>query len=83
MSNPRDTQFIGFAKLLMQDLLSENRVYTNIVEGYGLEESQEIIARRAYDFALHVLSDSMGFSNPEQVVSEASDLTEWSKDGKP
>jgi hypothetical protein len=81
MSN-RDAQFQNFAKLLMQDLLSENRVYANIVEGYGLEESQEIIARRAYDFAQHVLNsfelgDLETCDGRDEILFNIPDLTEW------
>lgn len=56
--NPRDTQFTGFAKLLLQEMLAQtqwdgmdfNADDTEDVENYSL-----IIARRAYDLVVHTL----------------------------
>jgi len=87
MSNPRDTQFQGFAELLINDLFGDGFP----TEGYRTsEDTKKLIAQRGYDFACYVMSyvsESMaaeldiGFVTSQECISEVPDLTEWPKVG--
>lgn len=72
----RDTQFQGFAKLLMSELLTH----------FGdFEDMERIIARRAYDLVEHTIEHMRPYIYGEQVagqecVSDVPDLTEWAKE---
>lgn len=59
MSNNRDIQFQGFAKLLLKELIEFECVYTD--RGWFKKNEDEdrelIIARRAYDFACYLLKN--------------------------
>ena len=52
MMTERDTHFVGFAKLLVEDLLG-GPGYIEVTEPY--EEVYKIIAQRAYDLVEHTL----------------------------
>lgn len=64
----RDTHFAGFATLLTQELneawdrYRENTWSTSYEEYF--QGVQQLIARRAYDFAFHVLSSASPFASP-------------------
>ena len=73
----RDTQFQGFAKLLLEELQA--------IEVEGLKNNwnnidiyrrqREAIARREYDFAVHVVENVSAYS-----VSSIPDMTELPKE---
>lgn len=55
----RDTQFAGFAKLLLSEMLTQtqwNGMDFNSDDTEEVEKYSAIIARRAYDLSLHVMS---------------------------
>lgn len=85
MSNntPRDTQFQNFAKLLLEE------VHDPIADSWR-EDTQEVIARRAYDLVAHILKsadpvdlDTSGEYLPpddQEVarrIANMPDMTEW------
>lgn len=70
----RDTRFMGFAKLLMEQMLSE--VDVEIVTSFGWREDWEtIIAHRAYDFACHIAMQNTLVAHHD--MRKMPDLTEW------
>ena len=72
----RDTHFSGFAKLLMEQMLSEINV--EIVTSFGWREDWEIIiAQRAYDFACHVAMQNTLVAHHD--MGKIPDLIEWPK----
>lgn len=80
--DPRNTQFTGFACRLLQELLDQG-AYVAISEwatGGDSAKSEQLIARRAYDFAAHILDaaevDLCGHATPD-LVKKIPDLTEW------
>lgn len=84
-NNPRDTQFQGFAKALMSELLTYF---------CDFEDMKKTIARRAYDLVEHTIvelscQDALDFSSPDfdkyeytasEMVEIISDMTELQKD---
>ena len=87
MSN-RDTQFSGFAKLLIRDLDAvSTTTYASIDKA---KEAYELaVARRAYDLTCHVVTHldedvawrkGKGYSISEIVEDDVPDLTEWPKE---
>ena len=79
--NPRNTQFAGFAKLLMKDLDAvSTTTYANL--GKAREAYELAIARRAYDLAMHVIEHTDPeicgeYDAPESKIRFVPDLTEW------
>lgn len=94
-TSPRDTQFLGFAKALLAEMLEQRangyicgyidfaEDDTDEIEEYGL-----VIARRAYDLMLHGAFSSSLF-DPRMVVTMEQckkrielvpDLTEFPKE---
>lgn len=80
--NPRDTQFIGFAKLLMRDLDTvSTTTYASLDKA---REAYELaIARRAYDLAEHVIEHTDPaicgeYDAPASKIQFVPDMTEWS-----
>ena len=69
--NERDTQFQGFAKLLLQELFGPGykACEGNAGTAEGLRELEQIIAQRAYDLMDHIMLYA--------PVSPVPDLTEW------
>lgn len=51
----RDTQFKGFAKLLLHDMLEAQGVNIDEYDDDWEEVWEEVIARRAYDLVVHTL----------------------------
>lgn len=75
MSENRDTQFRGFAELVMRELLAS----------YGYNEAGDIIARRAYDLVCHCFEQMnpiapQACSTTEEMLEGIPDLTEWPKE---
>jgi hypothetical protein len=68
--NARDTQFQGFAKLVMSELL----VYFG-----DFDDMERIIARRAYDLVAHTL-DHAPVTEYECKAKDIPDLAEWPKE---
>jgi hypothetical protein len=88
MSN-RDTQFQSFAKLLLDELVADGSI--EIDTGWDTEDSkayddaQAIIARRAYDLAVHVLNSQHEISvsastAEERLYCSIPDMTELPKE---
>ena len=81
----RDTQFLGFAKLLLLDL---NSASTRTYESYKLT-----IARRAYDLVAYILKNAdpidldtsgeycpMNDEEAARRIAHLPDLTKWPKE---
>ena len=79
-SNPRDTQFTGFADLLLKEMLNQR-------EGRWIDFNEDdkeyavIVAQRAYDLVEHaILSMSpIAFQSYEydEIIHSIPDMTEW------
>lgn len=93
MSNPRDTQFAGFAKLLLEDMMATNAMDIVDAERFlracDREELLRLFARHAYVFACHTISSqSQGLDllcnhDPEWIrerVELVPDMFEWPKE---
>jgi hypothetical protein len=58
---PRETHFAGFAKTVIKEMYS---LVTSIHDFEDMQEDfAEVIARRAYDLAIHIISTTMGQVN--------------------
>jgi hypothetical protein len=91
----RDTQFIGFAKLLLKELLDDVLAEYGFIGGdrnayadlnYDLAICEEIIAHRAYDLVEHAVThadpkdlDVLGF---DEAIGRIPDMVEWSYGGE-
>lgn len=85
---PRDTQFVGFACRLLQDLLDQG-AYVAIspwVTGGDSFKSEQLIARRAYDLVSHVLNNTGPYMidclSHEEQIAEIPDMTAWPEEAK-
>lgn len=85
-SNSRDTQFSEFAKLLYDELKSAGYTAENHDPDQSIyrEYAIELIARRAYDLATHVLIEvnsadlaSSTYDETHFLVDTIPDLIEW------
>lgn len=79
-SNSRDTQFTGFAKKLLEELLSVEDVYIDTANRHWREEWSEIIARRAYDLACHVATHTISSAHGD--MSKIPDMKEFPEQSK-
>jgi hypothetical protein len=86
MSN-RDTQFQGFAHMLLLQLAEENALALNWDRFFG--ELELTVARRAYDLAYHTIrSQAQGMDllcvhDPawiQERIETVPDMTEWPKE---
>lgn len=80
-TDPRDTQFAGFAARLLQELLDQG-AYVAISEwatGGDSFKSEQLIARRAYDLATHIYEHAINANtaDPEIGLRYIPDLREW------
>lgn len=90
-TNPRDTQFLGFAQLLIPEI---DEVIGAVTE-WGVEHdiddeakvAQELysrwrtlIAQRAYDLACHVATTTLTVAHGD--MSKIPDLTQWPEESK-
>ncbi|HYU73202.1 MAG TPA: hypothetical protein VEL31_11035 [Ktedonobacteraceae bacterium] len=87
----RDTQFQGFAKLLLEEIMNNNDVWFDTSDDTFKEDWQLLIAQHAYDLACHVLEninrwdiedyrgESGTFSHDAlaQIFIHVPDLTQW------
>lgn len=85
-NTPRDMQFRGFAKLLMDKLKAFEATYTD-GGGFNQDENSDrelIIAQAAYDLAFHVIDNSrsndMEDWYAEQIIPYVPDMTELPKE---
>lgn len=69
----RDTQFYGFAEKLVEELFRLNALGTRTYVNWG-DHIEQIIARRVYDFACHVVDSR----SPH--ISHVPDMTELPKE---
>lgn len=83
-SNPRDMQFKGFAKKLIEEMLAQrqgNWIDFNDWDHDEIEEYSQVIARRAYDLVEHTLSWTAHIDLdrllPDEHATRIPDLTEW------
>jgi hypothetical protein len=77
-TNPRDTQFAGFAGLLLEQLLNVEGVYVESSYGEVRTLWEPIIAQRAYDLVAHAVNETIGISKIDHVP----DLIEWPKESE-
>jgi len=80
--NTRDTQFQGFAKLLLDEMDNVDGIYIDTYLEHWREAWQDIIARRAYDLVKHAQADPkdldvLGF---EEAIGRIPDMTELPKE---
>ena len=74
----RDMQFSGFAELLFDDLLDIRDVYIDTMRDDWREEWKQMIAQRVYDFACHVVNETVGTSGTvHSFVKGVPDMTTW------
>jgi hypothetical protein len=83
MSTERDTHFQGFARLLWTAIVqSPEWPYISLSEE-EIQQAENIIAQRAYDFAKHVLDETTEYDlwifkqSDEGLENIVPDLTEW------
>lgn len=86
--SPRDTQFVGFACRLLQELLDQC-AYVAIspwVTGGDSFKSEQLIARRAYDLVSHVLNNTGPYMidclSHEEQLAQIPDMTAWPEEAK-
>lgn len=79
--NTRETQFAGFAKLLVDNLFNRGRVW---VDDAHRERWETTIAECAYDLVGHTLSSvapiDLDRLSIEELVAKIPDLTMWPED---
>lgn len=78
MTQERDTQFLGFARLLFREL-------TGVDDTFEYPVPERLIAQRAYDLAYHVLEHTLEtvehkeplFQPVKYYMPDIPDLTSW------
>ena len=73
--NTRDTQFLGFAHLLLEQMLRSDDAYIDETNGYWQEHWETIIAQRAYDLACHVSTETILVAHGD--MNKITDLIAW------
>ena len=90
-SNSRDTQFAGFAKLLFDELnnnalitLADHPDFDRVIELQDKIDTltKQIIAHRAYDFALHIAGQVSPYyadiaNEFYECINNMADITTW------
>jgi hypothetical protein len=79
----RDTHFVGFARLLMKDLLWDSGGFSfNVPVGEAIEKCKVVIAQRAYDLVEHALENTSLYDldSYEEQIKPIPDMTEWPKE---
>lgn len=74
----RDTQFAGFAKRLLWEMVDLHGYidisgFFNRPDDKTMQEYTQIIARRAHDLAQHAVSETTGSAD----ISHVPDMTVW------
>ncbi len=89
MSTPRETQFAGFAKLLVDQMLALPGVVVESAYEYAPAEWEKIIAQRAFLLAIHVVQFTSernlkmmhaGMLSAAQCVDQIPDMVDWPKE---
>jgi hypothetical protein len=84
MSNPRDTQFAGFAKLLAEELPEPpiDDSVLGIVHAEWREQVELIIAQKTYDLVGHAFRETQVWHNDgiDCAVQSIPDMTEWPRE---
>ena len=83
--DPRKTQFAGFAKLLVEEIINEVPATIYPLEIDISDKLEKLLARRAYDLVQHVLCDhrEIQWQPLESIcMAEIADLTELPKDSQ-
>jgi hypothetical protein len=83
--NPRDTQFAGYAKLLLKKLFAGEDIWIDTITPDWEAKWERIIAQGAYDLASHILSHTTEAMVAEcelpscipECVESLPDLTAW------
>jgi hypothetical protein len=76
--NPRDTQFVPEAEVLLQQLGNAGFVFEGADDAHReehLEQARLLIARWAYDFACHVWDETIGGGNPGFAIGSIQSMT--------
>jgi len=76
----RDTQFLGFAKLLLDEIMSNNEVWYDTSDEHFREDWQRLIAQRAYDFLVssHYHTAMLAtWEESKERVALVPDMTAW------
>lgn len=83
MTNQRDTQFRDFAKLLWSEIKDHFGDWWEADNTNVNNEAQEVIARRAYDLASHIVSSCVDQEEEcrhrcyrEELLRDIPDMTE-------
>lgn len=88
-NNARNTQFSGFAKALWQEIAFTHGDNVQRDVAYNIKVIEELIARRVYDLACHVVTHcdediawrkSKGYSIGQIVENDVPDMTELPKE---
>jgi hypothetical protein len=79
-NNARDEQFQGFAKALWQDIAFTHGDNVQRDVAYNIKVIEELIARRAYDFACHIMGNPQAAASIEEMVSIVPDMAELPKE---
>ena len=66
---PRDRVFANFARLVVDEIALVS--YPGRLDS---SEAEEIITQRAYDLAVHVLSEITGIVDPERILTGDVDM---------
>ncbi len=73
-NNERDTKFLGFAKLLSDDIQKALRAASDTENLFALEHT--IIAQRAYDLLYYALEHDPHCYSPSDAILSIPDMTE-------
>lgn len=86
--NPRDTQFKGFAKALMHEMVALNGYGCIDISGHwtdeDIQEYVDAIARRAYDLVVHTIYSVPPLAyecrEDDEIVASIPDFTAWAEE---
>ncbi len=85
-ANERDTHFVGFAKLLREELMNTSTIYIQDWEESRLAEFEQVIARRAYDLVLISIKEAsandLEYVSAQEKMQYIPDMTEWPEESK-
>jgi hypothetical protein len=78
MSEPRDTQFAGFAKLVVDELLANSCV--EVIDS-AADLWEQVITRRAYDLVRHTIVSihprALQLLDDNEILRTVPDMPEW------
>jgi hypothetical protein len=73
----KDTQFAGFAELLLEELLNKRDGMIDTSDWWK-EQAKVTIARRVYDLACHVSTQTLLIAHGD--MSKIPDMTTWTEE---